>query len=105
MVAELEYVPRNPKSLIQTCALAFVIQFVKPVYFVRLTMASIAELTQQVVMLTDQVQTLTDRLVVTEQNTSSLQTQGAMGRGSDSGVFDKKRLYPNELKDSKSFRS
>ena len=27
-----------------------------------------------------------------------------MGRGSDSGIFDKKRLYPKELRDLTSFR-
>ena len=68
-------------------------------------MASIGELTQQVVVLTDQVQTLNDRLVVAEQNATAAQTQGAVSRGSDSGVFDKKRLYLKELKDSMSFRS
>ena len=68
-------------------------------------MTSLSELTQQVVMLTDQIQVLTDRLAVAEQNTPSLQTQGAIGRGSDSGAFAKKRLYPKELRDSTSFRS
>ena len=63
-------------------------------------MASIQELTAQVVALTDQVQTLSNRLSVAQQN-ATLQTQ--MGtRGSDSGVLDKKRLYPKELKDSTS---
>ena len=28
-----------------------------------------------------------------------------MGRGTDSGIFDKKRLYPKELRDQTSFRS
>ena len=76
-----------------------------PFNFVRLIMASIAELTQQVVVLTDQVQTLNDRLIVAEQKATAMQTQGGMGRGSDSGIFDKKRLYPKELRDSTSFRS
>ena len=65
-------------------------------------MASIAELTTQVVALTDQVQTLTSRVIVAEQNvTMSVARTG----GSDSGVFDKKRLYPKELKNNFSFRS
>ena len=71
-------------------------------------MASIAELTQQVVMLTDQVATLNDRLTVAEQIVTTAQAQGGgggMGRGTDSGIFDKKRLYPKELRDQTSFRS
>ena len=71
-------------------------------------MASNAELTQQLVVLTDQVATLNDRLIVAEQNASAAQAQGGgggMGRGSDSGIFDKKRLYPKELRDQTSFRS
>ena len=70
-------------------------------------MASLAEVTQQVVVLIDQVQTLNDRLIVAEQNATAAQAQGrgGMGRGSDSGIFDKKRLYPKELRDSTSFRS
>ena len=68
-------------------------------------MASLAEVTQQVVVLIDQVQTLNDRLVVAEQNVTAAQAQAGMGRGSDSGIFDKKRLYPKELRDSTSFRS
>ena len=67
-------------------------------------MASIQELSAQVAVLTDQVQVLTDRLSDAEQITTTLQTLGGT-RGSDSDVFDKKRLYPQELKDSTSFRS
>ena len=65
-------------------------------------MASIQELTAQVVALTDQVQTLTGRLQVAEQ---SFTAQVSKGGGSDSGVFDKKRLYPKEFKETTSFRS
>ena len=65
-------------------------------------MAFIAELTAQVVALTDQVHTLTSRVIVAEQNVTMSVTRTG---GSDSGVFDKKRLYPKELKDNTSFRS
>ena len=65
-------------------------------------MASIQELTAQVVALTDQAQTLTGRLQVSEQ---SFTAQVSKGGGSDSGVFDKKRLYPKEFKETTSFRS
>ena len=56
-------------------------------------------------VLTDHVQTLTVRLLVAEQN-ATLQAQfGMRGGGGDSGIFDKKKLYPRELKESASFRS
>ena len=66
-------------------------------------MATFQELTDQVVSLIDQVQSLTTRLAVAEQNATFQQQSGAGGSGS--GVFDKKRLYPKELKDSTAFRS
>ena len=66
-------------------------------------MASLQELTAQVVALTDQIQTLTNRLSIAEQN-ATLQTQTGT-RGGDSGVFDKTKLHPKELKDSTSFCS
>ena len=65
-------------------------------------MAFIAELTAQVAAGTDQVQTLTSREIVAEQNVTMSVTRTG---GSDSGVFDKKRLYPRELEDNSSFRS
>ena len=65
-------------------------------------MASNVELTAQIVSLTDQIQTLTNRLSIAEQN-ALLQAQGS--KGGDAGVFDKKRLYPKELKEAGSFRS
>ena len=53
------------------------------------SMASIGALTVQVVALTDQVQTLTARVNVADQNvTMSVARTG----GSESGVFDKKRF-------------
>ena len=48
-------------------------------------MASMAELTAQVVALTDQMPTLTARLLVAKQNVT-LQTQTGM-RGGDRGIF------------------
>ena len=66
-------------------------------------MASIQKLTAQVVALTDQDHVLTDSLTVAEQS-ATLQTQTGT-RGSDNVVFDKKRFYPKEMKDSTSFRS
>ena len=58
-----------------------------------MVLLSIAEITAQLVVLTDQVQTLMARLLVAEQNVT-LQAQSRMrGRG-DSGIFDKKKLYP-----------
>lgn len=65
-------------------------------------MASIAELTAQVVALTDQVQTPIARVTVAEQNVTMSVTRTG---GADSAVFDKKRLYPKELKENTSFRS
>ena len=65
----------------------------------------IAELTAQVVTLTDQVTTLSNRLSVAEQNQALNAAQTGSMRGGDAGVFDKKRLYPKELKESGSFRS
>ena len=67
-------------------------------------MASNAELTAQIVSLNDQIQTLNNRLSIAEQN-ALLQAQGGSKGGGDSGVFDKKRLYPKDLKDGSSFRS
>ena len=56
------------------------------------TMACMQELIAQVVALTDQVQTLSSRLLIAEQNTA-LQTQTGSRRG-DSGVFDKQTRVP-----------
>ena len=50
-------------------------------------------------------QMLTTRLAVAEQNASLQQAQGTGGGEASSGVFDKKRLYPNELRDNSSFRT
>ena len=47
------------------------------------------ELTAQIVVLTDQVQTLSNRLNIAEQN-QTLQHAGS--KGGEQGVFDKKRL-------------
>ena len=49
------------------------------------------------------MQTLTSRVAVAEQNVtmSAPRTEGS----SDSGIFDKKRLYTKELKENTSFRS
>ena len=66
-------------------------------------MAYIGEVTAQVVALTDQVQTLTARVTVAEQNVMMSVTR--TGGSNDSGVFDKERLYPKELKETSSFRS
>ena len=65
--------------------------------------ASMQELIDQVVTLTDQVQTLSARLQVAENNVTMQSQTGS--RGGDGSVFDKKRLYPKELKDNSSFRS
>jgi len=64
--------------------------------------ASNDELTAQIVLLTDQIQTLSNRLSTAEQN-QTLQHAGSKGR--EHGVFDKERLYPKELKEASSFRS
>ena len=61
------------------------------------------ELINQVVQLTDQLQTLSARLQVAENNVTMQTLSGP--RGGDGSVFDKKRLYPKELKDNSSFRS
>ena len=66
-------------------------------------MASIAELTAQVVALTDQVQTLTSRVAVAEQNVTM--SAPRTGRSNDIAIFDKKSLYIKELKENTSFRS
>ena len=64
------------------------------------------ELTAQVVALTDQLQTVETRLQVAENNVTMQAQQAQTGsRGGDGSVFDKKRLYPKELKDNSSFRS
>ena len=65
--------------------------------------ASNDELTAQIIILTDQIQSLTNRVSIAEQNVT-LQTQGG-SRGGDSGIFDKKKLYPKDLKDGSSFRT
>ena len=66
-------------------------------------MASLAELTAQVVALTGQVQTLTTRVAVAEQNVTL--SVPRTGWSNDSGIFDKRKLYPKELKENTSFRS
>ena len=66
-------------------------------------MASIAELTEQVVALTDQVQTLMTRMAVTEQDVAL--SAPRTGQSNDSGIFDKCKLYPTELKENTSFWS
>ena len=58
--------------------------------------ASNDELTAQIVLLTDQIQTLSNRLSVAEQNQTM---QHAGSKGGEHGVFDKKRRYPKDLKD------
>ena len=69
-------------------------------------MASLQELTAQVVALTAEVQGLTGRLAIAEQAASAQQMQGGNGGGGGgAGVFDKKRLYPKDLKDTTSFRA
>ena len=67
--------------------------------------ASLAEITQQVVSLTTEVATLTSRLAAAEQAAQSSQKGSGKGGGGGSGVFDKKRLYPKDLKDTTPFRS
>jgi hypothetical protein len=62
--------------------------------------ASIAELTAQVVALTDQVQTLTMRVGAAEHHAVALKPQS-----SDSRIFDKRKLYPKELRENSSFRT
>ena len=76
---------------------------VKPVYSFDSIMASIAEFAAQVVSLTDQVQTLTSRVAIAEQNVSM--SAPRTGGSNDSGIFDKKRLYTKEPKENTSFRS
>ena len=73
---------------------------------------TMAEMTAQIVSLTDQVATLTNRLAIAEQNVAAVQTGASANTGtgngantSKDGVFDKKRLYPKELKPETSFRS
>ena len=61
-------------------------------------MASIAELTAQVVALTDQVQTLMTRVAVTEQNVTMSPHGPTAGMSGDSGIFDKKKLYSKSSK-------
>ena len=65
-------------------------------------MACLQELTAQVVALTDQVQTLSSHVQVAE-GLATLH-HGAGGK-KESGVFDVKRLYPKEFKETTSFRS
>jgi hypothetical protein len=67
--------------------------------------ASVAELTAQVVALTDQFATLITRVAVAEHNVT-MSAQGPRNHMSgDSGIFDKKTLYPKELKENISFRT
>ena len=64
--------------------------------------ATNAELTAQIVAVTTEVQVLKSRLMVAEQNLTLSQGSGNKNVG---GVFDKKRLYPSQLKESSSFRA
>ena len=67
---------------------------------------SVQEITAQLVVLTDQVQTLTARLLIAEQNATLQAQMGTRGGGGgDSSIFDKKKLYPRELKEARSFRT
>ena len=71
---------------------------------------TMAEMTAQIISLTDQIATLTNRLAIAEQNVAAVQTNANTGTGGGTnngkdGVFDKKRLYPKELKQDTSFRS
>ena len=67
---------------------------------------SVQEITAQLVVLTDQVQTLTARLLIAEQNATLQAQMGTRGGGGgDSSIFDKKKLYPRELKEAGSFRT
>ena len=69
-------------------------------------MASLQELTAQVVALTAEVQQLTGRLAIAEQAAAAQPVQGGTGgNGGAAGVFDKKRLYPKDLKETSAFRS
>ena len=70
-------------------------------------MASLQELTAQVVALTAEVQGLTGRLVIAEQAAAGAQQMqgGNGGNGGGAGVFDKTCLYPKDLKDTTSFRA
>ena len=70
-------------------------------------MANAQELTAQIVGLTSEVQTLKNRVAVAEQNLAALigHGQGSGHCGGNSGVFDKKRLHPEELKEEKYFKS
>ena len=63
--------------------------------------ASVAELTARVVALTDQVQTLTMRIGAAEHHAIAPRA----GQSSDSGIFDKRKLYPKELKESTSLKT
>ena len=62
--------------------------------------ASVAELTAQVVALTDQLQTLTMRVGAAEHHAVAPKVHS-----SDSGIFDKRKLYPKEQKDNTSFKT
>ena len=59
-------------------------------------------MTAQIVAVTTEVQVLKSCLMVAEQNLTLSQGSGNKNVG---GVFDKKRLYPSQLKESSSFRS
>ena len=70
-------------------------------------MATLGEVTQQVVALTAEVSALTTRLAAAEQEAQRGGSKGSgKGGGGDKGsVFDKARLYPKELKDTTNFSS
>ena len=65
-------------------------------------MASVDELTAQVVSLTQELQVLKNRVDVTEQNVALQQGPPTRG-GQEYGVFGKKHLYPKELRETTNF--
>ena len=62
--------------------------------------ASVEELAAQVVALIDRVQILTMRIGAAEHHAIGPRA----GHSSDSGIFDKRKLYPKELKENTSFK-
>ena len=73
-------------------------------------MATNQELTNQLVALTDSNNKLAQRLDLAEaelvrQKSLVAAAQGHGGQGGGAGVFDKKRLYPKELKEHTVFRT
>ena len=79
------------------------VKCVQPVSVSSVKHGFIGELTAQVVAPTDHVQTYTSRLTVADKNQTLHAQVGS--KGGEHGVFDKKRLYPKELKEAGSLRS